>query len=215
LTLVNLEHLALKIASRIGGLLVNLILPALRHLWIQFIRADDWSHHQFISFITPFSLQLQALHLYRPPISEDEIIECLKKLPSLVVLTLQDRTSGGCLRDRLLSLMTYGGSTYLCPRLEDLRLEAVSLCQDEFIADMVESRWRLEVPARYIAIELSSGTSVHSHTSLAATPSTSQYAIPSQLTRFGLSLSRDGKAVLYSRLDSLEREGLSLAYEKT
>lgn len=145
LTLVNLEHLVLRIASRIAELLLNLVLPALRYLWIDFIRADDWSHTQFLTFIAPFSLHLQTLHLYGPPISEHQLIHCLWSLPSLVVLVLLDRPHGGCIRDRLLSLLTYKSSAYLCPKLEELRLDGVDLCQDESIADMVESRWRLEV----------------------------------------------------------------------
>ena len=232
LTLAKFEHLALRIASRIVELLANLVLPTLQYLGIDFIRADDWSHPHFMTFIAPFSLRLHTLHLYCPPMTDGDVIVCLRNLPSLVVLALRDRSVSGCLTDSVLDLLAYGESSYLCPRLEDVRLEGVKFCSDGSIVKMVESRWRLEVPIRNFGFSVSSKhilsifaynillqssvISLHSYTSPEATPTTSQHQlqIPTQLTRFGLSLARDGSEDLYSQLDKLRDDGLSLVYEK-
>jgi F-box-like len=146
LRLPDLENLDLRAALNIDDLLVSLTLSALRFLWIDCILIEVWTHTNFMSFIEPYSLNLHTLQLFRPPMSEAGMIQCLLKMPSLVVLVLQDRVGFGFIGDRLLTLLTYSGSAEppLCTRLETLHLASVFACQDGQIASMVESRWRLE-----------------------------------------------------------------------
>jgi hypothetical protein len=146
LSLPDLETLELSVASSIDDLIVSLVLPALRFIWIDCVQVDSWSHSKFLSFITPFSFNLHTLQLFAPPASEASIILSLGKLPSLVVLVLRDHPSFGFIGDRLVSFLAFRGGEHpcLCTRLETLRLGAVFACQDAPIADMLESRWRIE-----------------------------------------------------------------------
>ena len=154
LSLPDLKTLDLSVASNIGDLFASLALPALQFLWIDCVRPEDWTHTNFMTFIAPFSFNLHTLQLFSPPMSETDIILCLLKMPSLVVLVLQDHRGFGFIGDRLMTLLTYGGSEDppMCTKLETLHLVSVFVCQDELIACMLESRWRLEYVSHNLRI---------------------------------------------------------------
>jgi len=222
LSLPDLENLDLSVARNIDDLLVSLALPSLRFLWIDRIQTEGWTHTNFMSFIEPFSLNLHTLQLFRPSMSEAGMIQCLLKMPSLVVLVLQDHAEFGFIGDRLLALLTYSGSAEppLCTRLETLHLASVFACQDGRIADMLESRWRLNyvsdndpmvVVPTFIHIPLQAMQSPTSSLPQVTTPTAVFLNGPlSRLTTFGLSLGREMTTDLSFRLNSMSSEGLTV-----
>jgi hypothetical protein len=82
---------------------------------------------------------------------EERLIEYLRLFPSLNELGLTDRSMSGIIGNGLLSSFTYRGedneaSTCLCPKLTMLELSGVHACTDEYLVEMLESRWRLPAP---------------------------------------------------------------------
>jgi hypothetical protein len=152
--LKDLRTLSLQTFTSLTDLFTHLTLPALIFLRINFGRVDSWSHSAFISFVSPFSSNLATLHLDGPPILEATLIEYLRLLPSLDELGLTDRSRIGIIGNELLSSLTYRGEdseaiAYLCPKLTVLELFGVHACTDEHLVEMLESRWRRQVPAHH------------------------------------------------------------------
>lgn len=146
-----LRTLSLQTFTSLTDLFNHLTLPSLIFLRINFGRVDSWSHAAFLSFVSPFSSNLTTLHLDGPPVLEERLIEYLRLFPSLNELGLTDRSMSGIIGNGLLSSFTYRGedneaSTCLCPKLTMLELSGVHACTDEYLVEMLESRWRLPAP---------------------------------------------------------------------
>lgn len=147
--LKNMQILSLQTTTTLTDLFINLALPALRILRIGYSGLDSWSHRAFLSFISPFSSQLETLRLDRPPVLEAQLIEYLRFLPSLTELALKDRPNFPMIGNELMCSLTYhigddgGSATYLCPKLTELALFGANDCTDERLVDMLNSRWQL------------------------------------------------------------------------
>jgi hypothetical protein len=157
MVLKDLRTLSLQTCTSLTDLFIRLVLPSLRFLRVDSRSVDTWSHEAFLSFIKPFSFSLSTLHLEGPPFLEEKLIEYLQLFPSLTQLCLKDRSRVGLIGNGLLRALTYRGkdvSEHLCPNLATLELSGVHACTDEYLVDMVESRWREQPSTQLVSLDL-------------------------------------------------------------
>ncbi|PPR04119.1 hypothetical protein CVT26_001348 [Gymnopilus dilepis] len=129
--------------------------PALTTLQLSFV--GEWSSDSFKSFLSRAPTQIKKLHLDITEATDDERIDCLMMLPSLLTLDLTskaslltDDTESYLLEEDIMRAMTEWDDSrdqfVLCPHLVKLiidydTLDDTTTTRTAFV-DMVESRWR-------------------------------------------------------------------------
>ena len=131
-------HIDVAEDGDLGILFEHLLLPSLSSFSYNDRGFDTWPQAQFVALVSRSSCSLQKLHLFfvRGELMDDELIECLRLMPSLVHLQL-DGLAGFGVTDKALALLTLPNSKdnrieILVPKLQcirfDLRHSAVLSC---------------------------------------------------------------------------------------
>jgi hypothetical protein len=135
----------------IGPLLDYLTLPLVERIRISFLHTSHnprrWPHLQFLSLLSRSQCSLQWLTLTDAPISEDELLQCLQQVQSsLFGLSIDNSRHFSCVSEVLIYPLTVGKlrGPCLCPRLRSITLRGCISTMDGVIADMVESRWKID-----------------------------------------------------------------------
>ncbi|KAJ6464616.1 hypothetical protein C8R47DRAFT_1224687 [Mycena vitilis] len=133
--------------STFSRILATITLPSLRHLRFRFPDLKGhllWPHDSFLVFAARSSLQtsLTTLSLHRMVVTEDELVECLLELPSLLNLSIQDVPpceEHTLITDSLLQRLTWTSDTSsLVPCLSSFRV--ASLFRFDRLLNFVTSR---------------------------------------------------------------------------
>lgn len=141
-------------AATLGQLFKNLgVFPKLAELHVY--STYQWHQNEFLEFLSNHE-GLHSLSLRCDLLTEYELIQCLRALPSLRSLMVResdlrrqypDRRYLISLTDEVIQRLTPGCKTFndpagcLLPKLETLELEGSHFCVDLF-SRMVEARWR-------------------------------------------------------------------------
>lgn len=149
ISLLHLESLNMETTEQLSGLFYILRLPALRALRIRFVNSAVHSpaaDPTLLSSIAPFCSQLHSLLLLAPPVSEGNVIDFLRGLPSIINLELEEHSNNKFIGDQLLLALTHSGydgngiPTCLCPKLETLGLCLAFDFSEKLLIDIDESR---------------------------------------------------------------------------
>ncbi|KII84436.1 hypothetical protein PLICRDRAFT_365506 [Plicaturopsis crispa FD-325 SS-3] len=109
-----------------------------------------WPHATFISLLERSSCRLTYLSLIHMPITDAELIECLRHMKDLDLLDVRTHEDETIITDEFLTAFTFSVDPFeedlpsdtLCPRLTKLTLiEADISTTDGVLANMVESRY--------------------------------------------------------------------------
>jgi hypothetical protein len=148
-----IQHAHLRIfkivaCNKSGPLLDRLSLPALQSFEYDEV-AGSWPQRGFISLISRSGCSVEKLALRSQTQRrwlDDDLIECIRHIPSLVHLEL-DLLSSAAITDKTLSRLTIPTSipldaqaSYLVPKLEFIRLSPRNQFCGGALAGMVESR---------------------------------------------------------------------------
>jgi hypothetical protein len=145
----HLHTLKMVTVGNPGPLFDRLILPAL-HSFDYYEESAAWPQVQFVSLLSRSSCSLGKLSLcfQHAHMKDDDLIECLHHMPSLVHLKL-DLRSGAGITHKALARLTLPHpmpldeqADYLVPGLEFMYLFLCHDIGDDVFADMVESRRR-------------------------------------------------------------------------
>lgn len=121
----------------------HVTLPMLDRLKLTYkVTVEPWPQSSFLSLVSRSSFNLRALTLEWAEMSETQLLECLRKLPSLVELHIEFE-SFPC--DTILDALRFvtDADQNLLPRLEHFKLDVSYGDFDESFVSMVESRWWL------------------------------------------------------------------------
>jgi hypothetical protein len=152
-TIIQHAHLQiLKVDARIdsGPLFNRLSLPALRYFdYNEAFAPTPWPQRQFVSLISRSGCSLEKLVLhFQHWLLDDDLIECLRHMPSLTHLQLNLHSSAA-MTDKTLAQLTRPNSillsertSYLVPKLEFIDLSLCNQFYGEGLAGMIESRRR-------------------------------------------------------------------------
>ena len=107
---------------------------------------------QFFSFLSR-SPDIERLGLRRTSLTDEDVIQCLRALPSLIHLDIEEQRPGLTINHNLMNQLTCrrpssedGESPYLVPMLTSIRLrhDNHDTTIDQVIVDMIQSRWTLD-----------------------------------------------------------------------
>jgi hypothetical protein len=147
-TLHKLQYLELRIEES-EILLDHITVPALKHF--AFYHGPEWPHLSFLSLLSRSASQLLSLDLLQTEISETELLDCLRALPTLETLQIRDSDLDW---EVLFDAMRYtvGNNQTLVPNLHSFNFEPFDEQWSDFpplassFMKMVESRWWLGPP---------------------------------------------------------------------
>jgi hypothetical protein len=132
----------------------HLCMPALEELALEsfsssFAGFPEWSQSAFLDMLCRSSCPLSRLQFYFMKLSSENLIACLQATEgSLVELTIHSAFGLPMyVNDIVLRLLTHRNDAEfrcLCPKLEVLSLLSCITCLNGTLADMVESRWRVD-----------------------------------------------------------------------
>lgn len=134
----------------------GLTLPAIHKLKIDTYVFPRWSwpHLSFVAFLSRSSHSLRQLHLQHIHVPTLTLLEYLPLTPLLAELCFEfivDPDNGSCpVNNRFVDALTYPSSPHddhqlvLFPELRNLRHLGPLPFDDHKMADMVQSRWRLD-----------------------------------------------------------------------
>jgi hypothetical protein len=134
----------------VNDLFEHLTSPLLRSLEIYDLQSTLGP--QFFSFLSR-SPDIERLGLRRTSLTDEDVIQCLRAVPSLIHLDIEEQRPGLTINHNLMSQLTYrrpssedGGSPYLAPMLTSIRLrhDNHDTTIDQVIVDMIQSRWTLD-----------------------------------------------------------------------
>lgn len=126
----------------------SITLPALKDFLIVLGIATALSN-QLDYFGMPALLErsqtsLESLHVQGMPVSQNEILECLRASPQLKTLAVSGPHLNGTFIENLVLRPTEGEWGQLCPAMEKLYIAHCFLADArEHIANMISSRWKL------------------------------------------------------------------------
>jgi len=131
-----------------GPLFDRLSLPALRYFdYNEAFAPTPWPQRQFVSLVSRSGCSLEKLVLhFQHRLLDDDLIECLRHMPSLVHLQLNLHSSAA-MTDKTLAQLTLPNaillserSSYLSPKLEFIGLSLCNQFCGDGLASMIESR---------------------------------------------------------------------------
>ncbi|KAJ7656404.1 hypothetical protein DFH06DRAFT_1328694 [Mycena polygramma] len=129
--------------------LATITLPSLRRLRFRFLDLKGhlrWPHTSFLAFAARSSLQttLTTLSLHRMVVTEDELVECLLELPSLLDLSMQDVPSceeHTLITDSLFQRLTWTSDpSSLVPCLSSFHMASLFRFDHRILLNFVMSR---------------------------------------------------------------------------
>jgi hypothetical protein len=127
-----------------------LTLPALQSVSI--LAPDEfefWPHFNFLTFLSRLRTPLRRLRLSGTSIESGELVDILRAIPTLTNLYIEGFASTFLGNDFFHALTLRAddqeGSIHICPRLETLTLRATIASSEGVLADMVESRYNLDM----------------------------------------------------------------------
>jgi len=137
-------------AKSMSNLLEYVTLPALHSFAIRGIDVFEfWPHGHFVAFLSRLRSPLQRLKLSDTLIGTSELIEILCLTPALTNLYVEGWSSMFLGNEFFQALTLHEDNQeeylHLCPRLETLTLHTTFMSSDGVLADMVESRYNLDV----------------------------------------------------------------------
>jgi hypothetical protein len=152
---VTLSIRSLRVFQTLGPassiMLDHMTFPKLQEITFDGIQAA-WSRTGFQQLIRS-SCHIKKLVLRNVAMSQDSLIECLRRLPSLVELKME--MTHPFLDNVVIRRLTQKGSKLpLVPNLRVLDLGGTFEFDDHVFANMVESRWHLRSPANIERLKL-------------------------------------------------------------
>jgi F-box-like len=131
-----------------GPLFDRLSLPALRYFdYNQAFTPTCWPQRQFVSLISRSGCSLEKLVLhFQHGLRDDDLIECLRHMPSLVHLQLNLHSSSAMTNKTLAqltppnSILQSEHTSYLARKLEFIGLSLCNQFCGRYLVDMIESR---------------------------------------------------------------------------
>lgn len=137
--LPNLEVLILVWETPAHYIFDHITIPAIDNLSISADECDSWSSTSFASLVTRSSCAPTKLELTSIEMEEEDFIEMLRLLPSLVYIDLE------CVRfvdDSVYTALIYKNGASLVPKLEELYFHTMD-CNptDTIILQVAKSRW--------------------------------------------------------------------------
>ena len=138
-------------AENFGNVFNGLMTPALSELRIesQYQNPVQWAQPQFVSFLSRSACALRKLDLDGIPISDFQLIEILRMLPSLVELVINDdQVTPRSVTNILLQQLTHRPPNVrslplLSPQLQSINFQGRFEVDSQIFGDMVTSRWRI------------------------------------------------------------------------
>lgn len=149
----HLQELSIQANTELGPLFDKSSLPALQAFTCSSEFHYKWAQPQFLSFLSRSAcpLQILCLDFLTSPVGDDDLAQILQLIPSLVKLELRHACARSTLTKPLFNKLTFVAQEleYLLPNLTTLVLDIYSKLDLEALADMIESRRRLENDASH------------------------------------------------------------------
>jgi hypothetical protein len=152
-----LRLLTLPCDTELGALFDSVILPSLKELIIHPERGRTysfpfWPHARFKSLLARSSCSITSLTLYNTCITSEHLIEYLRTMQDLLKLEIINEAKlSSVVGEEVLGLLTpdparplLGDPICLAPKLQCVKLWKCISAADGLLADMVESRWRMQ-----------------------------------------------------------------------
>jgi hypothetical protein len=140
-SLCRLRRMDLTIDEGHSGetVLDHITLPLLDWLKLTFmVYVEPWPQESFLSLISRSSCNLTVLTLEWPDITDNQFLECLRRLPSLVELNLDFETLPS---DLMVTALIVGEDEILLPKMQRFTLAVGFGAIEHLFLPMVESRW--------------------------------------------------------------------------
>jgi hypothetical protein len=134
-------------SENLGDLFDGLVVPSMNDFRITHSSKPRWAQQQFLSLITRSSCVLTKLHFTDITMTDDQLIECLNSVHSLVEIFIRHYRSH-LVTNKFLQRLIYlpselGFLPLLTPRLEIISFKGRHDFDDEMFGDVVGSRWRV------------------------------------------------------------------------
>lgn len=135
----------------LGVLFKSIVTPLLRDLRIEYKDLGLWVQSPFTSFLHRSACALRKLHICEVPLTDLELVECLRMAPSLMELIVDafEEVIPVAVTDRLIQQLTYEPSKVkslpLVPQLQAITLKGCFRVGGAIFRRMVASRWRIPV----------------------------------------------------------------------
>lgn len=130
-----------------------LVTPLLSDLRIEYSDLGPWAQAPFISFLHRSTCALRQLHLIDIPLTDVQLIECLRMVPSLTELVIRghdlEPTVPGTITNSLVQQLIYEPSKVkslpMVPQLHAITFEGPFTVDGQILRRMIASRWKIDV----------------------------------------------------------------------
>lgn len=133
-----------------------LVTPLLTHLRIEYTELAPWAQSPFVSFLHRSACALRELHLFNIPLTDVQLVECLRMVPSLVELIVHNHnfdSTATTITITLLQQLIYepskAKSLLVAPRLQVITFEGAFTVDSQIFRRMVASRWRIHADSTF------------------------------------------------------------------